>query len=104
MMIRAIIIDDEEHARNNLRDMLKEYCSTVEIVGMSEDVTRSKKMIEELNPDLVFLDIKLSNSSGFELLELVKSRNFGVIFVTAYDNFAIRAIKFSAIDYLLKPL
>lgn len=102
--IKAIIIDDEEHARENLLDMLNEYCSNVEIIGLSAEIQESKKLIEELKPDLIFLDIKLSNSSGFELLELIKRRSFGVIFVTAYDNYAIKAIKFSAIDYLLKPI
>lgn len=102
--IRAIIIDDEEHARENLLGMLNEYCPLVDIVGLAAEIQDSVKLIEELGPDLLFLDIKLSSSSGFELLELINKRNFGVIFVTAYDNYAIKAIKFSAVDYLLKPI
>lgn len=102
--IKAVIVDDELHARKNLQGILQEYCKNVEIVGLAEDINQALQLIEEADPDLVFLDIKLSNETGFQLLELIKKRSFGVIFVTAYDNYAIKAIKFSAVDYLLKPI
>lgn len=102
--IRAIIVDDELHARENLHSMLEEHCPAVKIIGMAANIPESVKLIEESEPDLLFLDIKLSGSTGFELLKQYNTRNFGVIFVTAFDNYAIKAIKFSAVDYILKPI
>lgn len=102
--IRAIIIDDEKHARENLSGLLSEYCPNVDVIGEAADQVHAEKLINELKPDLLFLDIRLSSTTGFELLGKIKSRNFGVIFVTAYDNYAIKAIKFSAVDYILKPV
>ena len=102
--LKAVIIDDEKHARENLSGLLSEYCPNINVIGEAADPVNAEKLINELNPDLLFLDIRLSNTSGFELLGNVKSRNFGVIFVTAYDNYAIKAIKFSAVDYILKPI
>jgi two-component system LytT family response regulator len=102
--IRAIIVDDEMHARENLRIIIEEHCPSIRICGLAEDVESALKLVEETKPNLVFLDIKLSNKTGFQLLEKIKTRDFGVIFVTAYDSYAIKAIKFSAVDYLLKPI
>lgn len=102
--IKAIIVDDEQHARENLRGILDEYCPFIEVIGLAADVLSAKKLLEDLKPELLFLDIKLSNETGFHLLEVIKKRDFEVIFVTAYDNYAIKAIKFSAVDYLLKPI
>ena len=102
--IRALIVDDEVHARENLSGLLEEYCPEIDIIGQASGISSAKAKIEDLNPELLFLDIKLANNTGFQLLELLRKRDFGVIFVTAYDNYAIKAIKFSAVDYLLKPL
>lgn len=102
--IRAIIVDDEVHARENLQGLLKEYCPDVNLVGMAEDVPTARELIDKESPNLILLDIKLSNHSGFELLDIILERDFEVIFVTAYDQFALKAIKLSAVDYILKPI
>ncbi|MCP4311602.1 MAG: response regulator transcription factor [Bacteroidetes bacterium] len=102
--LKAVIVDDEKHARENLSGLLSEYCPNIKVIGEAADPSTAEKLINELNPDLLFLDIRLSNTTGFELLGNLKSRDFGVIFVTAYDNYAIKAIKFSAVDYILKPI
>jgi two-component system LytT family response regulator len=102
--MKAIIVDDEHHARENLYSILKEYCPDVGIAGLADSIKTAVKLIKETKPDVLFLDIKLSGSSGFELLELFDEMDFEVIFVTAYDNYAIKAIKFSALDYILKPI
>ena len=103
-MIRAIIVEDELRSRETLRGLLKLYCKNVEIIGEAENVKDGISIIEKQKPDVVFLDIQMPDGSGFKLLESVKDINFEVIFTTAYDQFAIKAIKFSALDYLLKPI
>lgn len=102
--LKAIIVDDERHARENLSGMLAEYCPDIKVIGEAADPVTAEKLIIDLNPDLLFLDIRLSSSTGFDLLAKIERRNFGVIFVTAYDNYAIKAIKFSAVDYIMKPI
>lgn len=102
--VKAIIIDDEQHARENLLGLLSEHCPSVHIAGLAASVEEGETVIKKIKPDLIFLDIKLSRSSGFQLLEMVGNMDFEVIFITAYDNYAIRAIKFSALDYILKPV
>jgi len=104
MSIRAIIVDDELNNRENLNALLAEYCQPVEVVGMADSVDTAFTLIKAQKPDLVFLDIKMPEKNGFELLESIKEINFEVIIVTAYNQFAIQAIKFCAIDYLLKPI
>lgn len=103
-MIKAIIIDDEVKARQGLRLVLEKYCPEIEILALCESPEVGLKKITALQPDLVFLDVQMPNMSGFDLLEKVDTINFDVIFVTAYDKYAIKAIKFSALDYLLKPI
>ncbi len=102
--ISALIVDDEEHSRDNLKGLLMEHCPSIQVVRMASSVEIAASSVEELRPDVVFLDIRMSGSYGFKLLELVKKIDFEVIFVTAYDNYAIKAIKFSALDYILKPI
>lgn len=102
--IRTVIVDDELLARENLLSLLSEHCPNVLVVGEAAKLESAEILINELNPDLVLLDIRLSNSTSFELLEQLKTRDFGVIFITAYDGYAMRAIKFSAVDYILKPI
>jgi two-component system, LytTR family, response regulator len=103
-MIRAIIIDDEKKARETIRNMVELYCKNVDIIGEAEDIVTAAEIINILKPDLVFLDIKMPNGSGFDLLTQLGNIDFRVIFITAYAEYALRAFKFSAIDYILKPI
>lgn len=105
-MIKAIIIDDETRARSLLAKMLKEYCSDVEVIADCEDLPNGVKAIRKHKPDLVFLDIEMPGHSGLELLDFFDENeiNFSIIFITAYNSYAIQAFKLSAVDYLLKPV
>jgi len=103
-MIRTIIVEDEENVKISTEVKLKQYCSDVEIIGWSESVAVAIKMIPSLKPDLVFMDIKLADGTGFDILKHLSPISFNVIFITAFNQFAIEAFKFSAIDYLLKPI
>jgi two-component system, LytTR family, response regulator len=103
-MINAIIVDDEKSGRALLLLLLKEHCPNVNVLDTASSISQGLDLINKLNPDLVFLDIELPDGSGFDLLNKIENPNFSVIFVTAYDTYAIKAFKFSAIDYLLKPV
>jgi len=103
-MIRAIIVEDEKMSRETLTRMLEKYCPQVEIVATAEGYRSGIEMIKKFRPDVVFLDIQMPDGSGFRLLEEIDEVDFEVIFTTAFDQFAIKAIKFSALDYLLKPI
>lgn len=103
-MIKAILIDDEAKARQGLRLVLEKYCPEVAILALCESPEIGLEKIKSLQPELVFLDVQMPRMSGFDLLERIPEINFDVIFVTAYDRYAIKAIKFSALDYLLKPI
>ena len=103
-MIRAIIIDDEFNSRKNLKSLLNKHCSEVEIIAEADSVESGLKVIRESDFELLFLDINLTIGSGFDILESLKKIDFDIIFITAYDQYAIKAIKFSAMDYLLKPI
>jgi len=103
-MIRTFIVDDEEDARSTLRSFISSYCPQVEIIGEADGVTDAYRKIMANPPDLVLLDIQMDDGTGFDFLEKIKSPNFSVIFTTAFDEFAIKAFKYSAIDYLLKPI
>lgn len=100
--LKAIVVDDERLARIELISMLKEF-DNISVVAEADDVTSAITEIENHNPDVVFLDIQMPGKSGFELLDLVEL-NAKVIFVTAFDEFAIRAFEINALDYLLKPV
>lgn len=102
--LRALIVDDEANNRENLRLALDAYCQNVEVVAEADSAPTALDRIKELSPDLVFLDIAMPLGSGFDLLESLPHIDFAIIFVTAYDQYAIRAIKFAAVDYLLKPI
>src|SRR6476469_6274173 len=102
-MIRAIIIDDESHCRKMLSLLLKEYCPDVQVLQQCEDAESGMKALKEFKPDLVFLDIEMPRMNGFEMLEQLEEINFAVIFTTSYDKYAIKAFRFYAHDYLLKP-
>ncbi len=103
-MNRAVIIDDIPEAIAVLKSDLEKYCDGVEVIGSAGGVVSGAKLIRELNPDLVFLDIQMPDGTGFDLLEILPEANFKLIFTTASDEFAIKAFKFSAVDYLLKPI
>lgn len=103
-MIKAILIDDERSSVESLTFELNAYCPDVEIIGSSRDPIEGKALIKSLQPDLVFLDIEMPDLNGFELLQSFDSITFDVVFVTAYDQFAIRAFEFNAVDYILKPV
>ncbi len=105
-MEKCIIIDDEPKARILLQSIIKDYCPQLEIVALCEDLPEGVKAIKKQKPTLVFLDIEMPGHSGLELLDFFNEDeiNFSVIFTTAYNEYAIQAFRFSAIDYLLKPL
>lgn len=105
MKLRALVVDDEEFARKNLSMLLEEYCPDVEVIGEASRKEQAKAIIEASNPDVVFLDIRMpSGAEGFELLEEIENKNFLVVFVTAFKDYAIRAFNASAVYYLLKPV
>jgi two-component system, LytTR family, response regulator len=104
MIIKSIIVDDEKNGRENLAGLLKAFCPRVDIAGEADSVRVAIELIEKLRPELVFLDIEMPGANGFALLEHFKEYPFEVIFVTAYDSYAIKAIRFSAADYILKPI
>lgn len=100
----AIIVEDELHSREFLKNVLQELCPDVELLGMAESVPTGVELLNRTRPDLVFLDIEMQSGTGFDLLQTVGRGDFAVVFTTAYDHYALQAIKFSALDYLLKPL
>jgi two-component system, LytTR family, response regulator len=102
--MHAVIVDDEKRARETLRNMLELYHSSVKVVGEASDIRSAFEMIQKLKPDLVFLDVEMPNGSGFELLKQFLVIDFKIIFTTAYEEYAVNAFKFSALDYLLKPI
>lgn len=103
-MTRVVIIDDEINSRELLHNMLTNYCDHVEVLGMAHDVSSGIQLIRQKEPQLVFLDIEMPGGSGFDILKVFDKINFKVIFVTGYDQYAIKAIKYSALDYILKPV
>lgn len=103
-MIKAIIIDDEVHCLDTLNMVITDYCPQVEIVGQCMSAKQGMEAITKHHPSLVFLDIEMPVMNGFDFLEQFKQIPFSVIFTTSYDQYAIKAIRFSALDYLLKPI
>ena len=102
--MKAIIVDDEPANVKNLTILLNKYCPQVEILGSANNNQDALSLFEADKPHLIFLDIQLDNDTGFNLLKLLPKKDFEVIFVTAYDNYGIQAIKFAALDYILKPI
>ncbi len=103
-MIKTIIIDDEQNNIANLSLILQKHCPQVEVLATALNADDGENIILQHQPDLVFLDIQMPNKNGFDLLKSLKTFTFDVIFVTAYDQYGIQAVKFSALDYLLKPI
>jgi len=104
MEISAIIIDDEQNARSNLRMLLEDYCPEVTVVAEAKSADEAREMITTHHPQLLFLDINMPNEDGFELLESLPEKDFSVIFITAHNQFALKALKSGAIDYIEKPI
>jgi two-component system LytT family response regulator len=103
-MLRAIIIDDEQPIRLTLEKVLEKTCPNVRIVDMADGVASGLKSIRKHHPDLVLLDIKMNDGTGFDLLDQAQPVDFRIIFITAYDQFAVEAFRYCALDYLLKPI
>ena len=103
-MFKAILIDDEQHCLETLSMIIKEYCPDVSVMEQCRSAKKGLEAIRQHNPDLVFLDIEMPVMNGFEMLEQFSDIPFAIIFTTSYDQYAIKAIRFSALDYLLKPV
>jgi len=103
-MLTAIIIDDEQKGRLALREKLHGYCPEVRVLGEAADGAEGLKLIQEQKPEIVFLDIEMPRMNGFEMLHMLPQKDFHLIFTTAYDQYAIKAIRYAAFDYLLKPV
>jgi len=102
--MKAIIVDDEKSGRETLQRLLEEHCKSVQVIGQADSVDAAEALIGKLQPDLIFLDVEMPRGSGFELLKRFDNPTFKTIFVTAHQHYAIKAIRFSAADYLLKPV
>jgi two-component system LytT family response regulator len=103
-MIKAVIIDDEIAMQEMNSRLLVDYFPEIELVGLADSIKSGVELIARKNPDLVLLDIELADGTGFQLLQRLQPYSFKVVFITGFDSFAIKAIKFSAIDYILKPV
>ncbi|MGB0430214.1 MAG: LytR/AlgR family response regulator transcription factor [Bacteroidia bacterium] len=102
--IKALIVDDEKQAREILKVMISDYVSDIEIVGYADSVKSSIESINELDPELVFLDIDMADGFGFDVLNKTKNKDYAVVFTTAYSSYAAKAFEFAALHYLLKPI
>jgi two-component system LytT family response regulator len=103
-MMKAVIIDDEKRTRELIAKMIESFDLGIETFPIGENVASGLAAIESIRPQLVFLDIQMPDGTGFDLLKMIPNKNFEVIFITAHEEFAIKAIKFSALDYVLKPV
>lgn len=103
-MIRSVIVEDEKKSSELLATMLKRYCPAIDVQGIAESVSEGEEMIRKVKPELVFLDVEMGDGNGFDLLKKLGDLHFDLIFTTASDQYAVKAIKYSALDYLLKPI
>ena len=103
-MLKCLIVDDERKSRESLKILVEDFCDNTRVVALCPTVDEALQAIEEHKPHVVFLDIQMQGETGFDLLEKLKKIEFEIIFTTAYSEYAIKAFKFSAIDYLLKPI
>jgi len=101
---KILIIDDEAVARQNLKHIIHNYCEGFEVLDSSENAIYGLQLINKLNPDIVLLDIEMPGGSGFDMLDCLNTQTFKLIFITAYNQYAIKAFKYNAVDYLLKPV
>ncbi len=104
MTLKALIVDDEFNARNNLKILIDEFCPELKIIGLVESAAEARITIEKEKPDVIFLDIAMPKEDGFSLLKSYVDRTFSVVFTTAYNEYALKAFKENAIDYLEKPI
>ncbi|MCO6494994.1 MAG: response regulator transcription factor [Bacteroidetes bacterium] len=102
-MLKTIIIDDEKNVREVLSKLLADYCPDVKVEAVADNIEEGVQAIKELQPDLVFLDIEFPQSSGFELINEFKNEEFDIIFISGHQEYALKAFKTEAVDYLLKP-
>ena len=102
--MKAIVIDDEQSNIDNIIALLNKYCPRVKILGTATDILEAEQLINTHKPDILFLDIQMGEQTGFDLLNVLPEKNFEVVFITAFDKYGIEAIKFAALDYLLKPV
>ncbi|HAS40727.1 MAG TPA: DNA-binding response regulator [Microscillaceae bacterium] len=102
--MKTIIIDDNESAQESLEELIQTYCPQLTLAGKAFNIQEGQKLIEQVSPALVFLDVEMPTGTGFELLQQLPEIHFKVIFTTAHEKYALKAIKFSALDYLLKPI
>ena len=102
--LKAILIDDELPSLENLQQKLEEFCPDIAVIGTAQKPEEAIRLIEQNQPDVIFLDIEMPRMNGFKMLEEIKEKNFDIIFITAYNHYAIDAIRISAFDYLVKPV
>jgi len=102
--LKAIIVDDEESARDNLQYLIQRHCTAITVIAEADKVDVAVEKIKQLQPNIVFLDIEMPQKNGFELFKYFKDLQFHVVFVTAYNHYAVKAFEVSAVDYLLKPI
>lgn len=102
--LKALIVDDELDAVEFINSIIAEYCPLLDVVGRAYNVVQAAEAITRTRPDLLFLDVEMPNGTGFDLLAQFPDKDFDVIFITAFNHYAIKAIRFSAIDYILKPI
>lgn len=103
-MLRAVLIDDDQSNLSSLREKLARHCPEVDVIATADNGGEGIILIEKLKPDIVFLDIEMPVMNGFVMLQQLSFKSFALIFVTAYDHYAIKAIRYSALDYLVKPV
>ncbi len=104
MKLKALVVDDEFNARSNLKLLLDEFCPEIEVLDTAESAEEARSKIEQYKPEVLFLDIAMPNEDGFSLLKSIPDRDFSVVFTTAYNEFALKAFKANAIDYIEKPI
>ncbi len=100
----CVIVDDELRSRNNIALLIKQYLPGLEVLGMADGGTQAREILSKVTPDILFLDVQMPGEDGFDLLESLETKDFALVFVTAFEKYALRAIKVSAIDYVLKPI
>jgi two-component system LytT family response regulator len=104
MTLKTIIVEDEKHSRETLKNLLEKFCEDVEVIAMTSGVKEAIELLSVTTPDVVFLDIELQKGTGFDILSALPEIDFEIVFTTAFDQYAIKAVKFSSLDYLLKPI
>jgi two-component system LytT family response regulator len=102
--LKTVIVDDEKDAVDFINSIIGEYCPGLKVIGKAYDVKDGVQVIKDLKPDLVFLDVEMPHGTGFDLLTQFPEKEFDVVFITAFNHYAIKAIKYSAVDYILKPI